>query len=347
MSAKSHAFMNRLFYGLDSLTRQLSVAEAEAEFIVKIRGLRKKVPFGFLNPQWTELKAKLAPGDGLWEFKLRGMGIKHRGVKLVRRGKVIECIAAETIELKPRTPSVGRRNSPWKHIESGQYQQAVRSFTYCLRRHKSGPNYANRGIAYLNLGQYDKALADFRTADEVHPSRTDGYLQTMGIAQWLAGRESEATTTWHALVIAHERGKIQYSDGAGGVESPSLLWFAAVRLGRSELLKAARHLLKAKASSKNWRCQSWPAPIAKFLLGRIKEDRLRSQVADVPPLLRARQLCQAEFYIGVRRLQQGDYAGARKAFRTAAKLTEATLADEYYLALHESKRPLRGERRGN
>jgi hypothetical protein len=45
-----------------------------------------------------------------------------------------------------------------------------------------------------------------------------------------------------------------------------------------------------------------------------------------------------EFYIGVRRLQLGDHAGAKRAFRAAARLTAARIENEFYLALHESKR---------
>jgi hypothetical protein len=77
MSVKRRPFMDRLLYGSDSLTRKLSVRDAEAEFTYNA------VPFGVMNRDWKKLKAKIAPGDELWEFKLRGMGRKHRGVKLL------------------------------------------------------------------------------------------------------------------------------------------------------------------------------------------------------------------------------------------------------------------------
>jgi tetratricopeptide (TPR) repeat protein len=342
MSAKVRQFMKRLFSSTDGLTRQLTVAEAEAEFAVRIKELRQTVPFGFLNPEWVQLKAKMHSGDQLWEFKLRGTGITVRGVKLVRRAKLIDFIGAELSQKKPPPPYRPRRNDPWNLIESGQYELAVRAFTARLRRDKSSRNYEARGFAYLNIGDYDSALADFRAADAVHVTTSDAYLQDAGVAQWLAGRELEAASTWRDLVLAHEQGKIQYSDFAGGVESPCLLWFAAVRLGQDQLLKPARRLLKEKTGRKNaWRIKSWPGPIAKYLLDRITEDQLRSKVEPEIPILHERQLCEAEFYIGVRRLQAGDQAGAKKAFRAAARLTPAKIENEYYLALHESKRPLR------
>lgn len=179
-------------------------------------------------------------------------------------------------------------------------------------------------------------------ADENHTSRGDYYLQLVGVAHWLAGRESQAASTWYDLVSAMEQGKIDYSDAAGGVESACLLWFAAVRLGQQNLLKAARRLLRKKV--KNNRSSNWPGPVAKFLLGRLTPDQLRGKVADVP-VLRERELCEAEFYIGVRSLEANDRPAAGKAFRTAAKLDTAKVEKEYYLASHELKR-IRGKRRG-
>jgi tetratricopeptide (TPR) repeat protein len=229
---------------------------------------------------------------------------------------------------------------PWNLIEEGHYAEAVNAFTKRLRRDRCGPNYCNRGIAYLNLGDYDKALADFRAADECFEYTSDGYLQSVGVAHWLAGRESEAVAVWQDLVLATERGKIQYTDGAGGVESACLLWFAGARLGQENLLGVAQRVLKNKLKTKtgrNWSIDNWPGPVAKFLLGTLDERRLRERIDDVP-ILRERELCQAEFYIGVRALQLRENVAAKSAFRRAAQLDAAKLENEYYLAKHESKR---------
>jgi tetratricopeptide (TPR) repeat protein len=229
---------------------------------------------------------------------------------------------------------------PWTLIEDGHYAEAVDAFTKRLRRDKCGPNYCNRAIAYLNLREFDKALADFQAANDCFEYTSDGYLQSVGVAHWLAGRESEAVAAWQDLVLAIERGKIQYTDGAGGVESACLLWFAAVCLGQATLLKLARRVLKAKVKTKlgrNWSIDNWPGPIAMFLLGELDEKELRDRIIAVP-IARARELCQAEFYIGVRALQLGDTLAARRAFRRAAKLDAAKIENELYLAKRESNR---------
>src|SRR5262249_37262544 len=101
---------------------------------------------------------------------------------------------------------------------------------------------------------------------------------------------------------------------------------------QKDLLGHARDLLRKKAKTK--RIAVWPGPIAKFLLAKISAEELRGGVADVP-ILHERQLCQAEFYIGVRALEDENTAAAERAFQAPAKLHVAKLENEYYLAAHE------------
>lgn len=231
----------------------------------------------------------------------------------------------------------------WDFIRRGHCRKAVKAFTTKLRRDKSGPNYCGRGIAYLNLGQYDRALTDFHAANDSLAHTSIGYLESAGVAHWLSGREADAAAIWYDLVIAVERGKVQYTDGAGGVEPACLLWFAAIRLREEKLLESARRLIKKKVSmrnGRNWTISNWPGPIATFLLGRLDEAKLRDRIIEVP-IARERQLCQAEFYIGVRALQDGQRPKARRAFRRAADLHAARIENEYYLATFEAHRRLR------
>lgn len=87
-----------LFFGPESLTRQLSVAQAEALFAVRLERLGPDpIPFGFLNPEWEQLKTQMRPGDELWEYEGHWPRGDHiRGVKLMRRGKMIDAIGAQT-----------------------------------------------------------------------------------------------------------------------------------------------------------------------------------------------------------------------------------------------------------
>jgi len=225
-------------------------------------------------------------------------------------------------------------------MTNGEYKKAIEAFTRKLRREQSSLNYSGRAEAFLRLQDYDRALADFYTASAVHPYSSTHWFERVGVVQWLARRENAAAGTWLDLVLKLECGKIQYTDGAGGVEPGFLLWFASVRLGSSDFLDAARRLLKKKVQAKcgrNWTIENWPGPIAKFLLGMFTESQLRERISDVP-IVHEQELCQAEFYLAVHALQEGHHAESIKGFRKAARLHEGNIENEYDLAQRESRR---------
>ena len=106
--------MEALFMETDSLTKRLTIEEAEVEFSVVLDWCGPEpIPFGALFPQWQQLKAKIKPTDELWEFRTmfpRGDGV--RGVKLVRKGKVIDTIGGFWIpdpNTKPKKQSASRK----------------------------------------------------------------------------------------------------------------------------------------------------------------------------------------------------------------------------------------------
>jgi tetratricopeptide (TPR) repeat protein len=51
--------------------------------------------------------------------------------------------------------------SAWEQLKSGQYSEAVIGFSEEIRISPSTPAFNNRGMAYLHLGDYDAALADY------------------------------------------------------------------------------------------------------------------------------------------------------------------------------------------
>jgi len=225
-------------------------------------------------------------------------------------------------------------------LGNGRYRDAIEACTKQLHREESEIVYAGRAEAYFNLKDYDRALADFQSANAVATDTSTDNLERIGVVNWLARREYTAAGTWLDLVLACDRGKIDYADAAGGVEPGCLLWFAAVRLEFKELLIPARRLLEKKVAAKGSGCchiDNWPGPIAMFLLGMLDEPQLREKIIEVP-IARERELCQAEFYVAVKALQDGDPVKAKLAFRKAAALHDASIENEYDLAQRESRR---------
>lgn len=221
----------------------------------------------------------------------------------------------------------------------GKIDEAIAIYSRRIEKNLSSSNLDARGFAYLYQNQLDKALADFEMAEkvskQVNLGPTDGYLQDVGIALWLKGKEQEAADVWHGLVQDHLAGKIEYSDRAGGVESGNLLWFAACFEKFRHYQKPAEKLLKKKCKLK--RIKYWPGPVAQYLLGNISEENLK--VAARESGSRAeRHLCQASFYIGAKALLNGDKRRFREAMAEVTSGELSFIEKEYYLARHELSR---------
>jgi lipoprotein NlpI len=227
--------------------------------------------------------------------------------------------------------------SAWHLVKNGQYAQAVAAFSEAIETDPSTADFNNRGVAYLHLGDFDAALADFRSAEALSSSalRTAGDGEKCGVALWMSGRNAAAIDTWSAGVEASLRGEVRYGDAAGGVTIGNLLLFAGVRTDRPEVCRLATRLLRKRLRTKQ--SAAWPGPVSRYLLGQISEPDLLAAVT-TDPILRERQMCQARFYAGVRALSDGDTVGYHSAVQEAVEFGRVSkLEAEYYLALHESR----------
>lgn len=226
---------------------------------------------------------------------------------------------------------------PWQLIKEGRFADAVDAYTQQLTETRTAFSFRNRAIAHLNLGQLDLALADFESAEEIDKSQTDANLKSLGVVHWLSGHETDAVKCWKKAVDMLERKEIQYTDGAGGVQSASLLWFAGKRLRNVSLQKSANHLLKKLLKSR--RSRNWPGPIGRLLLQQIDADSLRS-LASTAPVLRERELCQVEFYISMQLLEHDTQQHFLDSLQRATAHSAALIECEFYLAQDELRRAL-------
>jgi lipoprotein NlpI len=222
----------------------------------------------------------------------------------------------------------------WTLFKNDRHADAAAAYTQEIHSSPSPPVFNNRGLAYLNLGDFDAALSDFRSADALDGS-SEHAPSFCGVALWLGGFAQDAITAWSAGVEAALAGEIRYADAAGGVTIGNLLMFAGVRCDNSDAKKLATRLLRKRLRAKQ--SAAWPGPVSRYLLGDSSEADLLSRVSRVP-ILRERELCQALFYTGVRALSVGDAPEFARAMNEAVQFGRVVkLEAEYYLALHENR----------
>jgi hypothetical protein len=232
-------------------------------------------------------------------------------------------------------------SSSWDLIVSGDYLGAVAATSEEIARRPSMGLFANRATAYILLRDYDKALADIAVSGFLDATDTtwgDSAFCWFGAVLWLKHAYWEATRIWQFTVRQMVKGRFTHSDAAGGVGCGCLLWFASQHFPEATFRADATELLEKKLMKRSGK--SWPGPIASFILQETTAEQLRAAVSETP-VLRERQLCRAEFFIGAALLRSNS-AEALECFDRAVGFREAILEEEYFLAQHEAERLRRG-----
>ena len=87
------------------------------------------------------------------------------------------------------------------NLMNGDYQDAISSFTESLDLNPTSFAYSNRGSAYINIGEYDKAIADFNRAIAIDSNYAVDY-NDRGAAKAYKGDYNGAIADYdHAIAI--------------------------------------------------------------------------------------------------------------------------------------------------
>ena len=96
----------------------------------------------------------------------------------------------------------------------------------------------------MNLKKYDNVLELATELIRITNGRSDSEYILAGIASWLLDNYTESVEIWKKGL------NTKYTDAAGGIVIPSLLYYAAVRLNDRNLEKEAIALLRKRCKSK-------------------------------------------------------------------------------------------------
>ena len=184
--------------------------------------------------------------------------------------------------------------------------------------------YSSRAVVKQMKGNLDGALADYSSAIELNPKDAGSYNNRAAL-YFLAHN-------WRAALDDYNR-LFQLSNQSQ--DFPHLyVWLIRARMGERDA--ANKELTDYLDQRGNGARNAWYSNVASFLLGRASEVELLA-VAKIPDSLsKTGHLCEAWFYIGMKKLLAGDKTGAEGCFQ-ASVATNQQEYTEYHFAEAELK----------
>ena len=177
--------------------------------------------------------------------------------------------------------------------------------------------YSQRGRAFRAKGDSDHAIADYSDAIRLDPKDASAYF--------VRGR-----LNLHYGPLPKSLADLTQASALHPKDAYIALWFAiaSLRSGRSEQWADATRQIDMTR---------WPAPLIRLYLGQAPPEAVLA-AADVPdPVVRKKQVCEANLYSGELALQRGEKAEATRLLRAAAADCPKT-AIEYEGAVAELKK---------
>lgn len=158
--------------------------------------------------------------------------------------------------------------SAWEFLRQGEDQEALNLFREAFARQPDAGNIIRLGIGYLWTADYAAAWTHFRDAINTYRSPGDIFHGMAGVAKWCMDEPSSAVETWRRGFAA------PYAVGASVVRLPLLLFAASVLRPTVFSKKEAEQILCERLESPL--AENWPGPLAKFILGLLTEDTLKT-----------------------------------------------------------------------
>lgn len=216
--------------------------------------------------------------------------------------------------------------------------------------------YYNRGITKQTKGDLDGAIADLNPAIELDPKNASAY-HSRGGAKAMKGDLDGALADYNRAIelnpksaaTYYNRGDLFFSirnwDGAlddynrffdlsqEGQEDPRFyVWLILARTGKIDAAnKDLGNYLEQRGNTADWFSKE-----AHYLLGRISEANLLAAAKSSDKKTENGQLCEAWFYIGMKKLIGGDKHGAQDCFNKSVS-TDQKDYSEYHFARAELK----------
>ena len=216
--------------------------------------------------------------------------------------------------------------------------------------------YYNRGVIKQTKGDLDGALADFNPAIQLDPKNASAY-HSRGVARAMKGDLDGALADYNRAIELDPKDAVTYDNRADlffsarnwnaaledynrflelskeGQEYPRLyVWLIRARTGQTDAAnKALVDYLQQRANTADWFSK-----VASYALGRISDADLLAAAKSSDKNKENDQLCEAWFYIGMKKLIGGDKGSAQDCFNKALATHQKDYT-EYQFARAELK----------
>jgi lipoprotein NlpI len=240
------------------------------------------------------------------------------------------------------------------HLQQGEYDRAIRDFDRAIALQPGlVVAWRNRGLAHREKGDFERAIADYDQAALLTPADArifnDRGLVYVGMDDYARAIQdfdrAIALKPGHALAIKN-RGRTYFylgnfaqaaADLQRGLSLDSTNAYVVIwlHLARQRMRQDDASDFAAQAAIAD--TTRWPAPVLRYLQGRLRADSLRAMSDSTDAEERSDQRCATAFYLG-------EAALLREARDSAATLFEETRAScpkawtEYKGAIAELRR---------
>lgn len=215
--------------------------------------------------------------------------------------------------------------------------------------------YYNRGVAKQTKGDLDGALTDFNPAIELDPKNAAAY-RSRGIVRAMKGDLDGALADYNHAIELDPKDGGTYSNRATvyfstrnwataledynrflelskqGQDYPRLyMWLIRTRTGHPDA--ANQELQQYLEQRQPGAPADWYSNLGSYLLGKMSDaDLLNAAKSDN----KTGQLCEAWFYVGMKKLLSGDKTGAQDCFQKSLATNQKDYT-EYHFARAELK----------
>lgn len=195
-------------------------------------------------------------------------------------------------------------------VHMGEYDRAISDYTVAIQMSPGfAYAYVNRGTAFVQKDDFDRAIEDYSTALQIMPEVPELFMNR-GVAYFATRQFTKAKADFvHALSLEPR-------------SADAVLW-SHVASARSGIDDAAEFTREARGVP----ARAWPAPLVGFYLGRTtRSDVLAATVVSDEGTRRGRR-CEAIFQFGEDALHRRAPADAKRFFTDAANSCPAKYAE--------------------